>query len=57
MRHSSRQKHLKHLHRSAHIRRMCYFRAVKSDNTLNPFSESIHSDVQTTQNHENNHKK
>ncbi len=27
MRHSCRQKHLKHAHRSAHIRRMCYFRA------------------------------
>ncbi|MDX1281699.1 hypothetical protein [Shewanella colwelliana] len=30
MRHSSRQKHLKHVHRSAHIRRMCYFRTVQS---------------------------
>ena len=28
MRHSSRQKHLKHVQRSAHIRRMCYFRTV-----------------------------
>ena len=30
MRHSSRQKHLKHVHRSAHIRRMRYFRTVQS---------------------------
>ncbi|NRD73156.1 hypothetical protein HQQ94_07860 [Shewanella sp. VB17] len=39
MRHSSRQKHLKHLHRAAHIRRMCYFRTVRSDN-------ASHSQVQ-----------
>lgn len=29
MRHSCRQKHRKHLNRSAHIRRMCYFHTVK----------------------------
>ncbi|WP_037471523.1 hypothetical protein [Shewanella waksmanii] len=29
MRHSSRQKHLKHVHKSAHTRRMCYFRTVQ----------------------------
>ncbi len=30
MRHSSRKKHLKHVQRSAHIRRMCYFRTIHS---------------------------
>ncbi len=30
MRHTSRQKHLKHVHKSAHTRRMCYFRTVQS---------------------------
>ncbi|CAM3889922.1 hypothetical protein SHAQ108633_00565 [Shewanella aquimarina] len=39
MRHSSRQKHLKHVHRSAHIRRMCYFRTVQSL-SLNPHPPS-----------------
>ncbi|MCE9678154.1 hypothetical protein LZP69_02950 [Shewanella sp. AS1] len=28
MRHLSRKKHLKHVQRSAHIRRMCYFRSL-----------------------------
>ncbi|WP_157582300.1 hypothetical protein [Shewanella woodyi] len=35
MRHSSRQRHLKHLHRSAHIRRMCYFRTVQCEDACN----------------------
>lgn len=31
MRHSCRQRHLKHVHRSAHIRRMCYFRTTQNE--------------------------
>jgi len=34
MRHSCRQKHRKHLNRSAHIRRMCYFHTVKNLKSL-----------------------
>ncbi|MCG9696136.1 hypothetical protein [Shewanella sp. Isolate11] len=30
MRHSSRKKHLKHVQRCAHIRRMCYFRTAQA---------------------------
>ncbi|MCZ4338521.1 hypothetical protein [Shewanella colwelliana] len=41
MRHSSRQKHLKHVHRSAHIRRMCYFRTVQSLSLTNPPSITL----------------
>ncbi|MFT5704101.1 MAG: hypothetical protein ACI8SK_000032 [Shewanella sp.] len=58
MRHSSRQKHLKHLHRSAHIRRMCYFRSIHyadvhnslpqaSENQVTPL-EVISTDIQHT---------
>ncbi|WP_220743768.1 hypothetical protein [Shewanella colwelliana] len=41
MRHSSRQKHLKHVHRSAHIRRMCYFRTVQSLSLTNSPSMTL----------------
>ncbi|WP_185817561.1 hypothetical protein [Shewanella atlantica] len=57
MRHSKRQKHLKQLHRSAHIRRMCYFRTAQSGNTLNAPSQSMYSDDKTTQHNETSHKK
>ncbi len=33
MRHSSRKKHLKQVHRNAHIRRICYFRAIQTIDT------------------------
>lgn len=40
MRHSSRSKHLKHVHRSAHIRRMSYFRTVQSAKLHTPSEKS-----------------
>lgn len=46
MRHSSRKKHLKHLHRSAHIRRMCYFRTVQTDNAYNSQPQDSSLDTQ-----------
>ena len=45
MRHSSRHKHLKHLHRAAHIRRMCYFRTVKLNDINNSLSQVTENQV------------
>lgn len=40
MRHATRQRHLKHLHKTTHYRRNCYF------HSCNP---SEHADVETSQ--------
>ncbi|CAM3532530.1 hypothetical protein [Shewanella violacea] len=41
MHHSSRRKHIKHIHRSAHIRRMRYFTSQQTTNAL-PYSLTEH---------------
>lgn len=46
MRHSSRKKHLKHVQRSAHIRRMCYFRTVHTFAPLQPYELTIKKETE-----------
>lgn len=49
MHHSSRRKHIKHVHRSAHIRRMRYFTSQHTSNYI-PFDlvEQIQEHAQPT---------